>query len=165
MLRRFQVYDLLFVSSHFEEGISPEEPLSRRKRDLDSAPVFSHTIAPDLTRQFQNLTNDVYLYDLHNKRKQLKLSEKQSNRTLYLYNKLSKQFGDPSVIAEPHDSGRTEFPATDGLIYQIIANDPSLLLDPEVRDVVRQMTGFGSKPTNATEIVDVMRVRILVHTS
>lgn len=50
---------------------------------------------------------------------------------------------------------------TNGLIYKIIAQDPELLEDPEVLDVIRQVTGFGGKTgLNPYEVTDVLKVGV-----
>ena len=51
-------------------------------------------------------------------------------------------------------------PGPDAAIYQIVSQDPDLLFDPEVQDVLRSMMGFGDGNVSQKEELDVMRVSI-----
>lgn len=52
--------------------------------------------------------------------------------------------------------------SSNGLIYKIIAQDPSLLLDPEVQDVIRQFTGFGGQTgMDPYELADVLKASVI----
>jgi hypothetical protein len=46
-----------------------------------------------------------------------------------------------------------------GLVYDILRNNPQLLLDPEVQDVIGALYGFNrNKPPDPREVVDVLKV-------
>lgn len=49
---------------------------------------------------------------------------------------------------------------TQGLLYKVIKENPGLLLDPEVQDVIKQMLGFqhGGSGPDPRELADVFKV-------
>ena len=53
---------------------------------------------------------------------------------------------------------------TQGLIYKVIKEDPALLLNPEVQDVMQKMLGFkkGSQGPDPKEVADVLKVILSV---
>ena len=159
-------------------------PPSRQKRDTRD--YFKHFTLDDIQNNFTsgrlkdltengppNITNNIQLppdFDLNHIRdasNNAQLSPSQQNTSQAVYDRLLDIVADSSannngkIPLDLLDPAFTGSSAEGGLIYRIIASDPELLMDPEVRDVILKITGFeGDRTVDPLELLDVMRVRI-----